>query len=319
MEKGGYPNPTGGSLVCYKDLSNLLSKDVEVMHLIDIPIHMLPLFYRKIKKHRGKLVYHIWWLPRSHTGQRLYAGFLQRFADAIACTSPRILNIFKKIVNNERLWLVPPPIDTNIFKPILSDRCSANKPSQLSVLYIGSLHPMRFPVVDVLVALKRIQETGLGVTLTVAGAPRYSFDAAIISKLRKLSEKIRIDLNIIYKIVPLDEKIRLYNQSDIVLFPYKPSVKDIVDPPITLLEAMSCSRVTVSTKVLSIPWIIKDRLNGILCNGLSYLHIYDALMNALSIPDKCLLQRNARKTILERTSYRAVSKLLYNLWNELGV
>jgi glycosyltransferase involved in cell wall biosynthesis len=316
VEKKRYRGIASGSLTCYRGLLRALSKNIEIVHLIDVPICSVPLFYRKTKKHGSRLIYHVWSLPEMRTKLRFYASILQRFTDAIVCTSPRILKTLKYYIDDEKLWLIPPPINDETYKPITHAKSSIDEPL---ILYIGSLHPARFPVVEVLKAFKKIHEEGLRVTLTVVGAPRYKFDSIVISNLRKLSEEVNLEryLNITLRRISLDEKIRLYNSADVVLFPYKSSVEDVVDPPITLLEAMSCSRIVVSTKVLSIPWIIKDGLNGVLCNGLSYLHIHDALMNALSVSDKYILQRNARKTIVECFSYRAISKLLYNLWNEL--
>ena len=54
------------------------------------------------------------------------------------------------------------------------------------------------------------------------------------------------------------------NKSDIVLFPFTTSVRDVVDPPITMLEAMSCARIIAASKTLSIFSIIKNEFNGFL-------------------------------------------------------
>lgn len=313
-----YPNIFSGSFSCYRSLSSAIVEKVDVIHLLDIPIPLLPVFYRKAKSMGAKIIYHVWTFPISNSKLLIYAMMLQRFTDAIACTSPRILKVLRRFIYHEKLWLIPPPIDTNIYKPI----AYAKSIDQPLILYIGPLHPARFPVTEVFKTLKRLHKEGLKISLAIIAAPRYAFDSMIISKLKILSEKIGLKkyVNVIYRRISLDEKVKLYNSADIILFPYEPFVKGVVDPPLTLLEAMSCARLVLATNVLSIPYIIKNKINGFLCSAPKTLCLYSSIKEVFEMNEyeKERIRREARNTIQCNFSFNYIQITISKLYNYLN-
>ena len=313
-----YPNILSGSFSCYKGLSSAAIKRVDVIHLLDIPIPLLPIFYRKAKKHGSKVIYHIWTLPTPNGKLLTYAMMLQRFTDAIACTSPRIFEVLRRFVRHEKLWLIPPPIDTKVYKPVVYAKSDIDKPL---ILYMGSLHPARFPVAEVFKAFKRLHEEGLKAYLTVIAAPRYTFDLTIILKLKRLFEKAGLKkyINVVYRRVPLDEKVELYNTADVIFFPYEPSVRDVVDPPLTLLEAMSCARLVLATNALSIPYIIKNKVNGIICSAPKALCVYSSIKETLEMNEykKERIKMEARNTIQRNFSFNHIQIIISRLYDYL--
>ena len=70
----------------------------------------------------------------------------------------------KVVTGAEKICIIPPPIDTNIFRPL---RVKHDPEYDLTILYIGSLHPKRLPFVEIFKALKRIQKERIRVRLIV--------------------------------------------------------------------------------------------------------------------------------------------------------
>ena len=319
ITKGGYPDPISGSLACYRGLLEAVHKGINIAHLIDIPIPLLPIFYRRIALGGGKLIYHIWYNPMLNVKSWLYINMLKRFADIIACTSPQILEILSKVIDYEKLYLIPPPIDTDLYKPLTGIESSDDRPS---ILYMGSLHPSRFPLIEIFRAFKRLHEEGLEVNLRVVGAPKHRFDSMVLLKLKRLSEKANLEkyISVTYQRIPPSDRVKLFNKSDIVLFPFTTSVRDVVDPPITMLEAMSCGRIIVASKTLSISSIIKDEFNGFLCTSYKSEYIYKSIKRAIRIDSRMrnTIMTRARDTIQKLFSHTKMQDHLKKIYEKLS-
>ena len=110
----------------------------------------------------------------------------------------------------------------------------------------------------------------------------------------------------------------LYNSSDVMLGPFlKPSA---VDPPITLLEAMSCGKIMIASNVQSMPYIIKDGENGFLLHDVTVDNLYTFLRKVINHHDRLKsLEENARKTIVQNFGTQDVLDRLLELYKRIHV
>ena len=166
---------------------------------------------------------------------------------------------------NSKIYQINPIINSGIFRPL--DKASAREYFNLPkddfiCAYIGNLHEQRFPFQ----LLDKIEEIA---------KKREDFKFLIITRSRGENPNLPIINNlgtdVIIKTMNLseEEKVLAYNVPDVLIFPFKRSVlyyKDgvVIDPPITMLEAMSCGKSVIASNILSIPYIIEDGVNGFL-------------------------------------------------------
>ena len=195
---------------------------------------------------------------------------------------------------------VNPPINTSVFSP--KDKITARRYFNLPedkfiVLYIGNLRHVRFAP-DF---LKEVAFLGDSNNLLVIFT-NYLDDYWQNSNLLH-------DNNVVLRkdILSEDQKALLYNAVDAFILPFSRTLMSykhvfIIDPPITMLEAMSCGVPVIAPDVFSIPKIIKNGYNGYI-TPLGDFKTIDEILHDLSKENNKELSINARKAILNDFSY----------------
>ena len=110
-------------------------------------------------------------------------------------------------------------------------------------------------------SIKQIRSLGIDVSLTIVARDYDWWAQAIKRVIKKIG--LQDAVVITAKFLSEHEKVLLYNFFDLLLHP--PSLEwayGIVDPPITVIEALCCGLPVISTPIGSIPQIIKNDLNG---------------------------------------------------------
>jgi glycosyltransferase involved in cell wall biosynthesis len=159
---------------------------------------------------------------------------------------------------------------------------SKNRTSNLPIIaYIGNLHEDRFPVAFARILGKISQRYPFQLFL-YSPMTRSNFQRARVLEAILREEKVRH--RIVVENLKVEDKARVLSLSDIVVFPFTRKVESkmlVIDPPLTLIEAMSLGKIVVCTRVLSISSIIKNRYNGYITDPDSPSEFAAALENAL--------------------------------------
>lgn len=227
--------------------------------------------------------------------------------------------------------VIPPSIDTTKFRP--SEKVSTEEvfsileksdtktglnnlatSSQSLLLYSGPLTRDRFPFDSVLKAVSISQ-----VHLLIVGRdhPPNSTEADTLDAMVHLSRKLGIEkkISITLKTLSEDEKVKLINYSDIVIYPFSNKVRNIViDPPIFLLESMGCGKPVITSRKYSLQTLIQNGINGYAMDWHEDRdYINEAISNCI---DHRSIGANALRTVLENFSNDAVAEKLRKLYNE---
>ncbi len=232
------------------------------------------------------------------------------FIDAYAFTMPWVGQWAQDVTLRTRKFLIRPPIDCDLYRPTYktpSEFVPAST-SPKTILYMGPLLASRFPVHACLGALKLITERGVNARLVVlASTSRTSPERA--SGLVAMGNKMGLEDRLIVRRVDLTEnqRVEAYNSADVVIFPFVgPVPEKLADPPFGILEAMSCGKIVLATKVLSVPEVIQDGETGILATGATAAELCDGFVKALNAEESVEIGSRARRKIVEDFSYPKV-------------
>ena len=199
---------------------------------------------------------------------------------------------------------VNPPINTDLFKP--QDKSGARKYFNLPedkfiLLYMGNLSEVRFSP-DFISETKFLREQNNLLVIAANHIDPYWQNSNLLHK-----KNIMLRRGILNEM----EKAMLYNAADAFILPFDTKLKSykhvfVIDPPITMLEAMSCGIPIIAPEVFSIPKIIKDGYNGYI-TPLGDFEGVNMLLRDLSEEEVEEAGINARKTILNDFLYEKVA------------
>ncbi len=183
---------------------------------------------------------------------------------------------------------------------------------------MGPLWPSRFPAESVLGALRLLLGKGLDIGLDILTSARSS--VGLCDNVLALAKRLGVDRNIILERKSLSEieRVRAYNASDVIIFPYVgPDPEQLADPLFGILESMACGRIVLSTQVLSVPEVMSDGSTGFLIGSASLNDLYDGIIRALFSPDREGVGIRARDRIVKRFSYPVVRHDLLEAYTSL--
>jgi len=179
---------------------------------------------------------------------------------------------------------------------------------------VGPLYPERFPIDEVLESLQLLKKRGYNIRLIIA-ARDWSQKDHWFNYIQNKSAKFKLQITILKKYLSVEQRVKIYNKADVVLFPFKSaSVTRATDPPLTLLEAMSCGCVVVTTRNMS--EVINNK-NAVCLDSITPQNLAEALITAFDKDRRDQLTVNARKTILNKYSSRKIAKQLLRIYDDL--
>lgn len=243
----------------------------------------------------------------------------------------------QRVGHAHRANIVPPAIDTERFRRIKIEgsecvkeiftagkirpqTCDFLDQSDFRIIYFGPLIYERSRYDLILQAVRRLKEDGISsVSLMMIG--RGFEDARCASQINEYALKIGLSDRIALASMPLAEiqKISLLNYADAVLqpYPYIPRQMAIVDPPITVLEAMAAERKVVVSGLGSLRDIVDHGSNGFLLPNFEVASLEETLLQASAAHGSVGV--SARNTIVQGFSLPAVAKKLQRLYNTMGM
>lgn len=290
---------------------------VDVVHLTGINVGIFALWHRLSKPPDLIIIRHYYMpLPEKSVLNTLMKPLLyliySRLIDGITVTSPLVKEWLSKRIQPERVSLISLPVDCEFFKPLENNKFR-NDEGQHTMLYLGSISRKRFPL-SVLQALSILKGKGVNILLLVIGRYDSEYSENWLKKIRETISNLDLKKNIKVELKALneEEKLSLYNSVDMVIFPYEEHI-EVTDPPITLLEAMSCGRVVLASKIQSIPHLISHGTNGFLLDSLKAEEIAEKIELGLNSSWN-ELSSNARNIIRKHFSRGKVAGDLFNFY-----
>ena len=230
--------------------------------------------------------------------------------------------------------IIPPCVDVSSFKPESENSENRDPISLLGqsatkfgienlekdgsgmplIMYSGPLTEDRFPYRKVLSSLR-----DSGCKMLIIGRPTNN--GASVERITEVAEyanKLGMQerVSIALKLLNEEEKIRLLNYADIIIQPFGNSsnLYVAVDPPIFLLEAMSCGKPVITSKSYSFESFIQDGQNGYTVN-------WDDTNAIRAVVDECKSKKKredlgsrARKTVIENYSFKSVAESVQRMY-----
>jgi glycosyltransferase involved in cell wall biosynthesis len=108
--------------------------------------------------------------------------------------------------------------------------------------------------------IKRLLDGGVSTHLLVY-APKFQYNEIGKRNILTTAKYLGVEknVNVFLENLEEDEKLAAYNLADLVVFPaLQPTA---VDPPITVLEAMSCGKSVLTSRVQSLPYFVEHGRN----------------------------------------------------------
>jgi len=252
---------------------HLGSDPIEVAHLFGVPLALA----HGLRQHGARVVVHVMTSSSRATDRMLNSAswaLFDRWVDAYAVTSPALVApLIRRGIRASKVRVVPAAIDTTIFRP--GERLAARQalgldPDEQLVVYLGRLSPKRFPAAEIAHGLRSADKPTARRLRLVALSPSQTFDGSenTAEYLRACSRAAAADLRDIPGVTPdirfgnLPEasKVAWLQAADAVLLPFAGA--ESVEPPLTLLEALSCGATVLVTRAANQSKVVQHGLNG---------------------------------------------------------
>jgi glycosyltransferase involved in cell wall biosynthesis len=264
---------------------------------------------------RRKTVAHVF--GASSRGDLLSANLV----DAYICTSKRNYSLLvNKGIPEEKVHVVPPIVNSSIYHPLENPTEKANSSeTPFKATYIGNIFPTRFPS-QLVAEFEKITKASQRFELAIY-APKSIRNQEIAVGLERLLLNSKIKFHFAVSNLSETEKVRIYNASNVVLFPFeeiKNVGKEVIDPPLTVLEAMACGKIVIASRVLSIPEVITHSENGFLVEPGDYTSFRNTLAYVMAnFQSLHYIGVNAQKTVHRLFSPERVGSKLISVYQSV--
>jgi len=257
------------------------------LHLSGVKEHLIYLLGKLCSvypKDFSILVYDFGEIPGYRRIPRILKLVFDNYLDLILTTS---LHTYMQYGRYFKIYYMPPPIvpPDKLYATSLDDKCDSKliNNSLYHIIYIGHLYEFRFPYKIVLKTIYKIIKSGFRDLKLLIIAPKTRYNVEMSKIIEKYSDGLGIQRNVLVLSENLTEKCKyeLLNKTNIFLFiPTRQPVT--MDPPISVIEAMFSGNVVIATRYMSLEYIIKDYVNGIIINNISIDVLYEKLKNVLN-------------------------------------
>jgi len=197
---------------------------------------------------------------------------LDRFFDAYVCIARKTMELMYKLgIRREKLFSHLPLPLTRMEKNVNKEdarRILKLPVTSTIITYLGSLTEKRLPR-DFLQAYN-LQENNDTILLIIA--PKTISSYSYLSRNRDLWKK---NSKIIVRVQNLteEEKSLVLYATDFIIFPYVSGEIAVVEPPYTLLEAISKGCIPIVTRSCLMDEIILNKINGVIVeNPVEVMH-----------------------------------------------
>lgn len=292
-----------------------LEQRIDIVHIYNVSHFMISTLTKTLLKRRT--IAHVFGV--SSVGDLLS----KKFVDAYICTSKRnYFHLISKGVPPEKVHIVPPIINCDVYQPLIENSAEGKlgtSESSFMTTYMGNIFSKRFPP-DLITEFKKITKINPNLELAIY-TPDSIRNREIAVRLEGLLSNSRINFHLAISNLKEPEKVRVYNKSDLLLFPFEEIErvgKEVIDPPLTVLEAMACGKIVIASKVLSIPEVIIHGENGFLVEPRDYKGFRDTLMYVMdNFQELHHIGVKARKTIHRLFSPEDIANKLIGVYQSI--
>jgi len=234
--------------------------------------------------------------------------------DAYLASSSRIAKVLKPQSHGASIFTFPPAVDTEFFEKKQGGR-RMNK----TVLYIGNLSPNRIPN-DLLLVFREV----------LRGEPDASFRLIAPVSVRNTSRQreieticrsLGIEKEVSVFLTDMDDDRKLEEYRAVKCFMFAPSREshDAIEPPLTVLEALSCGLPVVATETYSVGESVTSAKNGFLVSPESYTDLVDRTIRVLQADEDVwqAWSAHARTTATSRFSISSMSGRLTRIYSSI--
>jgi len=184
--------------------------------------------------------------------------------DEFICVSENVQDSLYSIgIKEEKIKVIPPIIDFDIYKPGVGDRNEIRYISKndFVMMYLGNLTKTK-QMDTIIEALKILKEKGYEFKLLSGLNLGHTENSERTRNYKRKVKEYNLNDNII-ELGLIDHVEKFMDISDLVVVPFE-NTYTVADYPITILEAMAVGTPVISSSVGGIPEIITDNKNGIL-------------------------------------------------------
>ena len=272
-----------------------LRRKVSLVHLLNcfkFPRHLI----RVLKK--TPVIDHIYQTPKALS--------LRLPLDAIVASSKRIALTLRSLhVAPPPIFVIPPPVDTDFFRPI-THTDQAGK----TALYIGNLSLDRLPN-RFFNIIKEILRSYPSVSFRLI-APVNRMNAARIGEINTICQSLQINdkVHVSLRNMSDKEKLKEYLLAKLFVFPPLREQRQAIEPPLTVLEALSSGIPVLATNTYSVAEALNSEKNGFLVNVDDYSRLTERALEILRADQNRRLSwsKEARRTAVEKFSIYLASR-----------
>ena len=221
----------------------------------------------------------------------------RRLWNVVVVTTNLLKLELTRFIDGDRIFMLPPPILTDYFKHLNKDESRENLGFEKDKVYIGYAGTInRYRRFDIVFkALKNVAFKNMVFVLALANVRGKNL--GVIEEAGKTHVPI--------KFVSTHDVRALYSSLDLLIYPVER--EGSVEPPLTVLEAMSCGTPVAVLRTPITEKIIQDKQDGFLFSTPQELRtIIEGALEATLNESK--ISVNARKRILERFSPEKLRK-----------
>ncbi len=296
----------------------------DVAHIVALPLALAPV----LRRAGMRVVNHVTLSEHVYAGRveavRAAAAWrvFDRWVDAYAATSRPVLDALDaRGVPSRKLHVVPSPIDTDTFRR--RDRAEARASlgidqDAFAVIYVGTVSPLRFPAPDIASALVEAGRDVPGLSLDVF-APVRTHDYNLTwaeENVRKAADASGAPIRMHLEDLDDDRKAAVFSAADVVIVPFTAAVA--VEPPLTLVEAMSCGAIVAASPQANRSGLVRHGETGMTFDGAGSLAARLRELAALGRDGRVELGNRAQRSIVATHGPEAVADSLSAVWTAVG-
>jgi glycosyltransferase involved in cell wall biosynthesis len=217
----------------------------------------------------------------------------------------------------KRVHYVPCPIDTTLFKPIrnkvsLREKYGLPKDKRV-IVYVGSLNTAR-GIIELMKSFRSVLSQNPE-TLLYISYPQHNTEATYETEVYSLIRSLGLQRKVVMS-GPSQHVEEIYNLADVMVLPFNRPYW--VDPPLVLLEAMSCGVPVITSSLGAISEVVREDENAVVVNPSDQESLAKAIVSLINDPlEASRVGEKARETIVQTNSYEVVGKKLLKIYSSV--
>lgn len=270
--------------------------------ILEVQYPVESLIFPFIDKHIKKVIhFHGYGVPPLY---RFFSKWISKHVDSFITNSQMSKSLLEVKTKIRDIKVVYNGVDTNIFKPIDNNILKIKEHFNSDLPKVGTVGRLsKAKGIDILIRVAKDMDR---IAEFFAVGP---YEEDILDETKKLNTRnFHLLGSLPNNLLPF-----FYNFIDCYTLP---SLFEAFG--ITVIEAMSCGKPVIASRVGGIPEIIDDGVNGILIEPGDYLSLKKALLNILNNRDiQIRLGEKGRQKILEKFSFEHTINELKNFYSHL--